>query len=418
MNYTLALPAIALSALIAAPALGDENFSDVHQLGSSNDGVVVQGPGSHNQLGTETLAARQSGDNNTLSILQSGNGNEIGTGISGFLQTSNRNVATITQSSSNNRVLNVIQTGIGDAVFGPDLPRNYLDLTQKGGDSNIVTLVSQTRTTLFAPIDPLPGNAATLSFDGSSNGVGTLGATDITGGWGGVAQGSVVQTGVTNALFVTTIGSTNLFGYEQDGEINGLIGSITGDGNETVVSQDGSGNIAGFSVTGSGNQLFFAQGEVGANLATVSLFGDANQIGVQQLGATNVAALTIDGDNNLVNAYQDGANDLFLDIWGDDNNSNPFTPGEPAALTAAPSSLQPGAVLQYGFGNSIVYTVGLTATNSNNNSFAFLQDGTGNEIIGATFGGNGNEVVIVQNGSSNFTSFSQHGSGNIIGVSQ
>lgn len=418
MNFKFWGAAIVIGTMVTLPALADENFSNVEQLGNGNDGTVVQGPGSGNQFGTDILAARQSGNTNTLSILQSGSNNEVGTGTSGFLQTSNRNVASITQSSNGNQVLNVVQNGIGDAAFGPDLPRNRLELTQTGGDGNIVLSVTQTRETLFAPVDILPGNTAILEFNGSGNGDGALGATDIAWAWGGVEQATITQSGVTNTLSVTTTGSNNLFGYEQDGEGNGLLASITGDGNETVVLQEGTINIAGFEVTGAGNQVFIQQGDDTLNVAGLSILGDDNQIGLQQFGLANIATLSVDGDNNLLNASQDGSNTLLLNIWGSNNNSAAFTPGEAAGLTAASLSLNPGDVNQLGAGNLITYNVGLSTEGSNNNRFAFSQDGDNNEIVGATFGGTDNEVAIIQNGSNNFTSFSQNGSGNIIGVSQ
>jgi hypothetical protein len=91
--------------------------------------------------------------------------------------------------------------------------------------------------------------------------------------------------------------------------------------------------------------------------------------------------------------------------------------GGAALLAAQGTDLEPGFIRQNGSGNSIAMKVGASGSAATGNIFAFLQDGGYNTIKGSVQG-NSNQAVVVQSGSSNFTSFSQNGSFNIIGVNQ
>lgn len=514
-----------LSLALGSAALADENFAHTSQSGDGNSGAITQGPGDRNDVGTTSLAARQSGSANILSFVQSGDDNAIGGIGTGFLQSSNRNSATITQSSDNNSVGQVTQIGIASADGGDALRRNILTIEQKSGDGNSVGVVAQARSaaSTSAPsntativqsgggnvvnsltqsgyaelailsqtgdrnvIDAVEQlgsrNSATLSLTGSDNGTTDFdSSSDIVGAWGALAQGRVRQSndfsgaGLLdgNLLSLTIVGDNNSFGFLQTGEdnvIDGLVGPLGSDGNQTGVIQLGTSNLASFTVSGSDNLVFIEQGLWSANVAneaTVLITGDRNQVGARQGGTGNVAAVDIGpGNDNIVNISQESpllgntadlgivgnlnvatlfqsgnntadidirgnsnklsssqtgqGNALAISIWGNGNNS-PINGGfSGIALTTSQLTepdLMPGMIFQNGSRNSITYDVGNAINLSHDNKFAFSQVGNDNEIQGLTIGSQ-NQVVIVQRGDLNFTSFTQIGVGNTIGVSQ
>lgn len=368
--------------LFAVPAvLADDNFANIEQGGDDNAASATQGPGDDNDIGTAVLAARQNGNLNILTILQSGSDNSIGASGTGLQQNSNRSTATITQSSDGNSVGQVTQTGIASTTGGTSLPRNTLTILQQTGDGNSIGTVTQARSSAadsalgnsanltqsgddnvigtlsqsgYAQLATLTqtgddndidsvdqrgiGNSATISLTGDGNGVSAFAfPTDITGAWGSLVQGRVYQdneaggTGVIdgNILSFIVTGDDNSFGFSQTGtanQIDGLIGPLGSAGNQTGVIQLGSANLAGFTIVGSDNLVFIDQGggvNNSDNDANVLILGDGNQVGVAQTGIDNSALVDIDdGDDNIVNIAQDsvlGGNLAEVTITGDAN---------------------------------------------------------------------------------------------------
>lgn len=129
---------------------------------------------------------------------------------------------------------------------------------------------------------------------------------------------------------------------------------------------------------------------------------------------TQKAVLSIEGNDNrlLISQVQSGegaGNAITVGITGR-NNGGP----EGAAFNAvvAKAGLQPGSLVQQGFGNSIGMDV-----KGDGNLFAVAQLGSNNTVQG-TIAGTGNQAAVMQSGVNNFASFSQNGIGNSISVQQ
>ena len=347
-------------------------------------------------------------------------------------QSGTDNDAVVTQSSGDNFVGRLDQEGY----------RNKANLTQQGGDGNHAGTISQQGA----------ANRITLTFSGANNGTtgfspGLLAGTSA---FARLTQGNVTQTGIDNRIenFVVE-GDRNAFGFNQNGLLGNRIGGavtgsdnqfgvyqsgifdtaaigVSGVNNEIYISQDGSFNTAVANASGGGNGILVAQRDNG-NSGRIDIAGGANLVKLAQNGGAvigNNASVAIVGTGNHADIDQTksgfgGANSLALDIFGSENNNNPFLTafGGAALLAAQGTGLEPGLIRQIGSGNSITLNVGKPNSDSNGNVFAFLQDGGYNTIEGSV-SGSSNQVVVVQTGSSNFTSFSQSGSFNIIGVSQ
>lgn len=395
----VAAPA-AILLLAGASALADDNSARLLQSGSLNSALIDQSPGSGNRAGGD-LAARQDGDRNVLEFTQSGDRNAIGAGGAGFLQQSNRNTATIVQSSSDNSVVEVLQTGIASSTGTHR--RNTLSITQQGGNGNVVGSVVQTRTRpagdLFGLTDRLPGNEATILQNGAGNRIALLS-----------------QTGRDNRAELAFDGNLNRATSVQTGAGNSARVSVDGSINSVLLEQDSLvfGNTAQIGIEGGWNLVRIDQS--GSNRAVAGIEGHSNVVAVDQNGS-NTAQIAIEGSANRVAASQtSAANALDIGIAGHGNNALPFfSPGAHAGI-ASGAGLAPGDIVQNGLSNSIEYDLGSDQLSSGNR-FAFLQEGFGNRIEGNT-NGNGNQVVVVQEGALNFTSFVQIGNFNVIGVSQ
>ena len=487
---------------------GDNNALGTAALAATQDGdanaLEIEQSGDDNEIGTEGGGFLQTSNRNTAIITQSSSENSVRqvtqTGIDATAggETLRRNTLRITQETGDGNIISGVaqtrsveantaagnsavltQTGqaniIGSATGASNafVQNGYAQsavLTQTG-TGNIVDSVAQTG----------PDNTLTVAFTGTGNGTADFTVpTAITGAWNGLTQGAIVQNssfagagiGDGNRLNFTATADDTRFGFSQTGNRNIILGSISGGGsqaNETGVVQLGDDNDAGFTVFGSTNQLYIQQGVVVAspsNVASATLTGDRNGVGIRQDGAANeatvaltgsdnsvnvmqqsaltgnsavvtisgdfnditldqggdsTAGIDIHGDTNLLNVAQlNGANTLTLDIWGDGNNAATAGAFTGAALTAAQvvaPNLTPGTIIQNGAGNTITYSVGASGSLSNQNLFAFSQTGQGNLIEGTTTG-SFNQVVIVQSGSANQTHFTQIGNNNVIGVTQ
>lgn len=416
------------------PARADDNFSNIMQSGSDNDGVLVQGPGDHNSFGTAPDAATQQGARNSFDVLQQGNRNAIGGEGAGFEQAGNRNTATITQASNRNGIgelLQVDETGSSANV------RNTLTVLQQGGAANTIGSIRQTRTDggFFANLGA--GNSATLTQGspaaGGGNGVTTFSQS------GRANTASLSQSSANNTVdtfsqdgtgnsatfsqrggngnvahTVSQNGAQNVIGLTFDGARNGadnfapvLVGSSAFSGfTQGNTMQDGRGNhIDSFTVTGNRNAYAFAQRSffVG-NTIDGYVQGDANQFAVHQNGEANGAHLGVAaGNRNEIVISQDGvtvlgvstgvANDGSVTIGGDRNGV---------------------MVDQFGIGNEAAATI-----DGNLNLLAATQDGVGNRAT-VVFAGNRNDVTLDQMslGNGNIADIDVRGNANFADISQ
>lgn len=438
--------ALCITTALSSTAFAGENLSNVSQVGDRNSGDVVQ-RGSESSVGTSSLAARQAGNLNILSFEQLGDRNEIGTGASGFVQTSNRSSATILQETSGNSVSNVVQTGIGATPSNPDLRRNTLTITQGGGDGNRIANVTQTRLPgLFGAGNNAAGNIANLTQMGTGNSL---------GGGTGLIDG-LVQTGRDNRATLVQTGDGNVTrAFAQIGIGNRGAIDILGDSNRVELGQTGT-NVANIDIIGDTNAVDL--GQVGGAGADIDMFGNDNRVSVTQFSvfggneatirigtatragngnsvsfdqlalgtSSNILDVEIDGGNNVLGISQTktglgGENEISARIAGSGNNAfSAFSQGVPGGLV-------PSQLIQSGSGNSMELTVGGLSP-SNDNRFAFSQDGTGNSIE-ATIDGAGNQAaiwqigmanraILTQNGPGNFASIMQAGNGNFAQVTQ
>jgi hypothetical protein len=129
----------------------------------------------------------------------------------------------------------------------------------------------------------------------------------------------------------------------------------------------------------------------------------------------NAAAVTAIGSYNAVSVDQThsgraDANTLDIRITGDFNKGGPITPAFGPELAGV--HLQPGQMVQSGYGNAMNVTVA-----GNANLFAFSQVGSANALT-AMITGNNNQAAVAQFGSGNSLSFVQNGNGNVLSVIQ
>ena len=493
-------------ALATGLAHADSNFANVEQNGSGNDGMVTQGPGDFNKVGTGSNsspgAALQKGNDNDLTITQSGSMNEVGTTGRGFDQIGNRNKAVVTQSSDGNTIgevqqvdetrfgsadrntFDAVQGGTGRNTIGSVLQTrtntplfnsgagnkaavtqnsdsntlsvlrqegrgNDVRLVQTGGTGNRVGTISQTGVLGAAGVS----NRITLTFNGANNGTAGFSAVRLSGtaAFGQLTQGNVTQSGIGNTIndFVVT-GDRNAFGFSQTGlAAHSIDGWVNGSDNQFGVYQFGTAGTATVEISGDRNEIYLGQ-DGAFNNAFAKARGDENGIVITQVDNSNTGGVDVTGNLNLVTLNQSGGqvlgNDAAVNIVGDsnfadiaqtkrgigrvntltlnifgNNNNNPTLPtfGGDAATAALGTGLKPGSIIQSGAGNSITMNVGSSTQPSaaDDNVFAFLQNGGHNTIVGAVLG-HSNQAVVVQNGAGNFTSFTQTGNFNIIGINQ
>lgn len=372
----LVLATVTGVATLAGVALADDNFANVEQNGSANDGVVTQGPGKFNTVGTADNvapgAALQNGSNNRLTITQTGFDNAVGTIGKGFDQTGNRNSAVIDQTSSGNSVgevqqadrtlfgtaarnilavtqdgsagqnsvgsvrqtrtnsvlansqagnsATIVQSSNGNSlsVLEQEGWRNNAELTQKGGDGNHANRISQIGSS----------NTAGLVFDGSHNGVSDFAPVQLNGvgAFAGLVQGSVTQIGSGNRIdrFVVT-GDRNAFGFSQNGFVgNSIDGYASGSDNQFGASQNGTAASAHIGISGNLNEIYINQDGLVLGLnnsASADVWGHGNGVGIVQYGSNNESDVRIDGDFNVVTTNQEGLNNSGSTVVAGDGNT-------------------------------------------------------------------------------------------------
>lgn len=379
----------------------------VKMEGNRNTLSILQGTntggyaGGNNSVGSVTIT----GDNNGLGgasiwlhahadaavyIRQHGNSNQIG---SSTIEGSNNHDAAPYAQGAYNRVHEIIQTGNG----------NLVDAVSTIGDD---------------------GNWIRLSQAGDSNGVAGLG--QLTHGFAssiaGAYHSSAYQNGTGNRIGYAVTGDENQFGFHQDGVNNSAIGlNFIGHYNEIGVDQVGTDNIVNLgAVIGDSNDIGVKQID-GGNTANIDLTNgsDSNAIRIVQVAAvaainSNLVDIAIDGDSNLLNVAQDSDNSMTVNVKGSNNNNTGLGFSGKAGEIAG--SLMPGDLFQTGSNTATLNVGGAGA--SNNNLFAFNQNGAGNVISGAIDGSGGNQAVVIQAGSTNTATFAQNGASNNVAIKQ
>ena len=286
------------SALVATPALADNNRADVEQSGSGNTLLLTQWDDGDTVLFVGQGASDRPGQRraNVITIDQA-NGDWVGTALQANPAVRgngvNHNVMRISQRSTGDGIAEATQFGVG----------NVLEITQEGGGGNQVSVAAQAgrgnRLDLTqdgagnvagavqfghgnrAAIEigdagaPSDGNVVAvaqygdfntvrLSIDGSFNGAGMFMPGSPAAALG-LLPGMVVQGGDFNMVRLTVggrrggAGDRNLFAFEQDGSGNTIAGRQSGNGNEAAIQQVSSGNGAFFFQVGGMNVIAVRQ---------------------------------------------------------------------------------------------------------------------------------------------------------------
>ncbi|MCP3054446.1 hypothetical protein [Aurantimonas marianensis] len=394
----MAATALTFMSGVAYSADGNEQYSD--QSGTNNS-IIVEQSGSNNQAGSSTTEMTQQGFRNQLSITQSGDNNDIGLnsnangGAAGIFQNSNRtgadaNQITIEQSSDGNVVGAISQNSGGTNTF---LGRNIVDITQGGAGANTIGSMTQSR-------GSSSGNTADITQTGTLNNIARVYQRTTQGG------------NQTNRLTVNMSGDNN-----GNGVLSGAA-SVSGAQSSTLIQGDLTGqardSFADLSISGDNNQFGVSQYGQSNTVGNLVISGNANQLGVNQNGSRNALALsTISGNNNNIGLDQDGQDNMAtINISGDFNGGG--TLAGAAGTLAAANGLVSGLIKQDGLNNQS----SLAITSSDNNQFAFLQDGNDNVIVGNVSGAGSNSATMVQIGGNNTSNFSQSGAGNMVSVNQ
>lgn len=378
MQLKLSFASATALALLMTAAHADSNFANVEQNGSSNSGVITQGPGRENKVGTpDNLlpgAALQDGSNNGLSVLQSGNFNQIGTRGQGFDQSGKRNQAAITQSSDRNTVGEVQQV---DEIRNGFTLRNTLTIHQRDGNGNSIDSVRQTRTgSLFT--DGQAGNVATITQGGSLNHVGTLS-----------------QAGRTSSAVVTQTGNRNeLDALRQNGNANEATLEQLGNSNKVgAIAQGGGGNRASATFAGARNGTHgFETSRLGSGA-----FASLSQGDIRQNGLGNTLHFSVAGNGAAFSFDQDGiANEILATVGGNDNQigvGQDGTANQANILIASGNSndvyiAQTSGAISFGDDADVSIA-------GNSNGIGIAQDGNRNTaIVGVA--GNANLVTVTQ----------------------
>ncbi len=400
---TILAASTALAVLTGSTAwAADDNESYVDQNGSGNSASISQS-GSDNDAGASSLRIRQENFRNLLTIVQSGDGNDAGTEPGGVVQTSNRSgvdgnqmsveqlsdgnvvgaasqVSTGTNTNLQRNILNIRQGDAGDLLgSGGNRISSVVQWRQssRGNEANLTQSGSQNVIALVSQYSPSAGggnnrNVMTVLMSGDDNGGGALtGAAALAGATASsLIQGDVGTRASRSFIDLTISGDTNQYGIAQYGDQNS-VGSVL--------------------ISGSGNQLGIAQSGNRNGLALSTIAGTGNTIGLDQDGDDNVATLNVGGNSNGGGTLAGAAGTL-----------------------AAANGLVSGLVKQDGLNNQAT----LSITTSDNNQFAFLQDGNGNVVDGSIGGVGSNSATVVQIGDTNTSIFTQTGSSNIVAISQ
>lgn len=436
----------------------NDNAATILQDGEDNDIRQLR------QTGVRDFQDTTTDDVNTATATQTGNGNsiqnlqqryEIAVGTAA-------NSLVLSQTGNDNLVKQAFQYGAGNSLNAafdgdrngatplsgvsllpapPGVPssaagRHSSYLIQDGLDNDI-KLDVDANDTAFGFYQLGEGNSVnTVAITGDFNSMGvrqegnenTVNQTSITSVMNVIG---VLQQGDENRYQMTQLGGdgniVDVDQFENNNEVGLRIGNGSDD-NEVTVLQTGlpSAGKNRFSVRirneSDRNDIDVTQTDKG--LGTVDVRGSDNDIDVVQDG-TNFADVkvgnqTVPSDNNTLNVGQTGGaggrNEVFVDLFGSDNNATGFS-GPTTAAAASAASLGQGDLFQSGVGNSMTLEIGTSTLGSDGNVFAMRQDGDFNVIEGA-IAGTANEAVVVQVGNANTTGFTQNGATNMATVLQ
>lgn len=415
MNLKITLAtATAMSLLIGAAHANDGNSAYTAQDGNNNSILIQQGAGpGDNDVGLDGAPILQNGNGNKLSETQSTGGgfsrgnNDITAGeqrgdnnsfssnysnnaggnlIGSYLQYGNGNNASIGRNASiDGTVTTIVQGAESAAPAGGN--GNFLSISQSGGTGNTINTVKQIGSNNGNSMVNRHNRGTQIVQSGSGN---TVVEASIEGSGNIAAHPSAVAPLIANpggyaTLDIRQLGSGNGSSFATAR----MIGS---GGNQIVIDQ-----------VGNSNQFSVEQGNVvtdTGNAARLVQTGSFNEAQIEQGGSYNSAALTFTGDSNGLVGLNGVAGSLISGSGGQ------LVGGR--ALQDSSSALS---------GNSLTYTVV-----GNLNKFAFAQIGGGNSItgdVGNLGSSNGNQVAVLQSGSSNTSVFSQNGGGsNNLAISQ
>jgi hypothetical protein len=315
--------ALLASAGLAAPALADE-INDLHVIqDTSNQAIVVQ-TGHGNKAGSATLPMHQAGVSDDLVLTQSGDDNAIGLTGRGLLQDgsastdgSASNIATILQQSSGNSIGELVQTTLGTHPT----TGNTLTIDQLTGGSNTSVSLEQVQGDGASP------NFAIITQNGFGNWLDRLSQQTssgedsnriffaVTGSHNGIRPDTLDAAGPL-AILARSVGAGSarlVQGSDlSGGAANTIELTITGDFNQYGVQELGVDNSVDETITGLGNS--FAADQTGRHNQVVSggIAGDGNDLGIHQLGDSNTASAVLDwsSSSNEVGIGQDGDSNI------------------------------------------------------------------------------------------------------------
>ena len=467
---------LALMAAVASGVIGvgyayaaGGNEAAIRQEGQSNAARINQSAGQSNQFNStgasDTSAALQMGNGNSIDVLQEGTGNQAGLianrfnqldeiihrldgsatlnraawGIpaedfdsdatSGIAQIGDNNEFTAVQEVGGNVIGGVVQL----AVRPTGALKNTLEITQQGGSGNEVSQVMQATSSDKQ-------NYASITQTGSNNkiaainqiGVNTAGATtainSIIANISGTNNGTSALTGYALSSGATT-SELNQFGADNSITLN-----ITGASNNNAfgVSQTnfggGRNTLQALTITGNDNQLGVSQDADGVagnhnQLTISSIIGDGNNIGVSQLGSNQgTIDLKTNSNNNQIGLSQTGTNLASVTIFSGDGNNFDLTQEDNNQLTInATGSSNLLKTSQSGSAAGTDNTLNATIYGNSNNSASFdvagvagatglvagelIQTGYGNQVTinvgSSTTNSNNNAFALTQSGNSN-----------------
>lgn len=377
----IGLTAILLTGTVSARAQNATNEAWIGQTGDTNTITIVQaGIGNSAGANSSTLQINQDGRFNAIVIDQSGFANQAGS-------------EALSDSGS--------PQGINQAG-----DRNRIDLSQAntgtGGSNGVGAIYQKSSSGLFEIANDLLVAQSGTDGDGSA----------------GHVIGFVSQTSTGDDL------GTNLVRLFQTGGFAGTGNTVDsvlqrGYGNLTEIDQAQQDNVVGMvRQVGNFNQIVAVQGEGEANrVVEISQFGDLNRTKITQSGDRNHVASAYQNNEGIAIS----GNTIVATLAGDDNGGD-GTGGVGAFTTEVANSVSvfQGAFSQIGDDNDI----GFTVNGGSENLFGFSQDGDGNGAvvaIGRTTGptaiyASRNEVAVVQIGDDNGLSLDVIGSGNAAGM--
>lgn len=376
-----AFVATGLLCLTSATALAQNatNEAWIGQTGETNTISILQ-QGNSNRAGADNTAHRinQDGRFNALSIDQFGWSNAAGAhtldasaALEGLNQRGDRNSLSITQRNLSQSGFNFLGAVFQSSVSGTAALANIVAVVQNatGGDGQAGHRIG-TLTQTHAD-GAQAANSAAVTQTGGTNGIGNTVERLLQSGFANLAE--IVQSASHNSLALALQrGNHNSAHVEQGGGERNAIDTL---------DQNGMNNRAAISQSGNRNH-------------TAWMFQNNDGVAI----AGNRMKITIAGDDN-----------------GGDGLGGPGS--FKSQLLRLGSNAFQGAFSQIGDGNDISYTV----NGGDGNLAGITQDGDGNGAIVAighipgtgAAGGAGNEIGIVQTGDGNNLSLNIVGSGNI-----